>query len=167
MHADPAAVDEDLGGVGDGARGDLLEILHGPLLEELEDRRGLRADAYVGHEGEILDEPDGRALGRLRRTEHAPEGVVQLTGPGQLAVAADRRVDATQVREGRGEGQSDIRQRQDFVKVRFEKSVQYVREMLSSACINPLPSNRGQRVEKRFLSNYSSIPRENLDIIQL
>ena len=32
----PAAVDEDLGGVGDGGRGNLFQVLHAPLLQELE-----------------------------------------------------------------------------------------------------------------------------------
>ena len=38
-------------------------------------------------------------LRSLSRTDHAPVGVVQLTGPGQFSVAADRRVESTQVGE--------------------------------------------------------------------
>ena len=40
----PASVDKDLGGVGDGGRGNLLQVLHAPLLQELEDGRRRVAD---------------------------------------------------------------------------------------------------------------------------
>ena len=49
---------------------------------------------------------DGTAFGRLSGANHAPERVVQLTRLGQLAVAADGRVDAAQVGQRRGERQS-------------------------------------------------------------
>lgn len=62
---DPAAVDEDFGCVGDGGGVDLLEVLHGPFFEELEDGGGFGADADVCHEGEVFDETDGGALGCL------------------------------------------------------------------------------------------------------
>ncbi len=103
VHTDPAAVDKHLGGLLDGGRRDLVQILHAPLLEELENRVDLRADGHVGHQSEVLDEADGVALGRLRRTDDAPLRVVELTGLGELAIATDRRVHATQMRQGRGE----------------------------------------------------------------
>ena len=95
MNADPAAVDKDLGGVGDGAGCNLLQVLHAPLLQELEDGRGRVPDAHVGHEGEVLDQTHGPALGRLGGANHAPQGVVQLTRLGEFSVPTDGRVDAT------------------------------------------------------------------------
>ena len=50
---------------------------------------------------------DSTALWRLSRADHAPQGVVQLPRLGQLAVAADGRVDAPQVGQRRRERQSE------------------------------------------------------------
>ena len=50
---------------------------------------------------------DARAyLGRLGGTDHAPLRVVQLPRPRQFAVATDRRVETTQMRQRRRERQS-------------------------------------------------------------
>uniref|UniRef100_A0A2M4B2E6 Putative secreted protein n=1 Tax=Anopheles triannulatus TaxID=58253 RepID=A0A2M4B2E6_9DIPT len=90
MDTDPATVDEDFRCIGNRGRGDFLQILHRPLFQELQDRRRLRTDRNVRHQGEILHQPDRSPLGRLRGTDHTPEGVVQLARFGQLAIATDR-----------------------------------------------------------------------------
>ncbi len=52
--SNPASVDEDLCGVGDGGRRDLLQVLHAPLLQELEDGRRRVADGNVRHQSKVL-----------------------------------------------------------------------------------------------------------------
>ncbi len=106
MNADPATVYKDLGGIGDGARCNFFQVLHAPLLQELQDGRGRVSHRDVSHECQVLDEADCGTFRRLSRTDHAPEGVVQLTRFRQLSVATDRRVDATKMRESGRVGQS-------------------------------------------------------------
>ncbi|RNA27888.1 hypothetical protein BpHYR1_036544 [Brachionus plicatilis] len=99
VYADPAAVHEHFGRVVNGGRRDLLQILHAPLFQKLQYGIYLRANRNVGHESQIFDQADGVALGRLGRTNNAPLGVVQLARLGQFAVAANRRVHTTQMRQ--------------------------------------------------------------------
>mmetsp|Transcript_1578 Transcript_1578/g.6248 ORF Transcript_1578/g.6248 Transcript_1578/m.6248 type:complete len:449 (+) Transcript_1578:638-1984(+) len=54
VHADPHAVDEHLGVLGDHRRLDLLEIFRRPLVEELEDGPARAADRDVRHQGQVL-----------------------------------------------------------------------------------------------------------------
>lgn len=103
MDSLPHAVDEDLGPLGHLGR-ELLEVLHSPLLEELDDRRRRRADRDVGHEGEVFDESARLSFGRLGRADHAPVRVVELTRLGDLAIATDGSVAASEMGEGRGKG---------------------------------------------------------------
>ena len=48
----------------------------------------------------------GTHLGGLRRADHAPVCVVQLSGSCQLAVSPNGRVEAAKVREGGGKGEA-------------------------------------------------------------
>merc|ERR1719370_87044 len=89
VDAHPAPVDKDLGGVSNGGGGNLLQVLHAPLLQELEDGGGGVADTDVSHQGEVLDEANSSALGGLGRADHAPEGVVQLPGLGKLTISSN------------------------------------------------------------------------------
>ena len=97
MHADPHAVDENLRRVDDDARRDLLQVFHHPLLQKLEQRRAGRADGDEAHEREVLDEPDRLPFGCLRGAYHTPVAVVQLPRLGELALAADGRVEPSKV----------------------------------------------------------------------
>ena len=57
VHADPRAVEEDLGRRRHDRGRDLLEALGAPLVQEVL-HGGLRAaDRDVGHQGQVLDEP--------------------------------------------------------------------------------------------------------------
>ena len=47
MDAHPATIYEYLGGISDGGGRDLLQVLHAPLLQELEDGGGGVADTEV------------------------------------------------------------------------------------------------------------------------
>ena len=50
----PTSVDEDLCCVGDGRGSNLLQVLHAPLLQELQDGgRGI-THRYVGHQSKIF-----------------------------------------------------------------------------------------------------------------
>ena len=128
----PTTVDKDLGGISNWWGSNLLEVLHAPLLQELQNGGRSVTDRHVSHESKIFDlkrrqmmssclhwiikelfsnfrhpyQADSGSLGCLGRADHAPKCVVQLTRLGQFTVATDRRVDTTQVRQGGCVGQS-------------------------------------------------------------
>ena len=106
VHANPHTVDKNLRRVGDDARRNLLQVLHRPLLEELENGRGRRTDGDERHEGEVLHQAARLSLRGLRGAHHAPVRVVQLTRFGELALAAYGRVESSEVGQGGGERQA-------------------------------------------------------------
>lgn len=51
----------------DGGRRDLLQVLHAPLLQELQDGGRLRTHRDVGHEGQVLDQTHSVTLEQSKR----------------------------------------------------------------------------------------------------
>ena len=76
------------------------------LLKKGKDGLRGRADRDVGHQSEVFYQADRLPLWRLRRADETPMCVVQLARFGKLALAADWRVHAPQMREGRRERQT-------------------------------------------------------------
>mmetsp|Transcript_29662 Transcript_29662/g.73493 ORF Transcript_29662/g.73493 Transcript_29662/m.73493 type:complete len:317 (-) Transcript_29662:989-1939(-) len=106
MDAHPYAVDENLSGVGNDGGRDLFQVLHGPLLKKLQDGRRGRPHRHQRHQREVLHEAARLPLGSLRRTHHAPVGVVQLSWFGQLALAPNGGIEAAEVGQGGCEGEA-------------------------------------------------------------
>jgi len=50
-----------------GRRGDLIQVLHTPLFQELQDRRGMRTNRDIGHQRQILHQTDRLTLQQTAR----------------------------------------------------------------------------------------------------
>ena len=132
VKANPVAVYEHLRGHGNISGRDYFEGLGTKLLEELEDVARGRANRHVAHKRKVLDEAARLSFRRLGRAHVAPVRVVQLPRLCHFALASERRVEASQVREGR----------------RIRESVQNLRDARLGRCSALLeaPVSRRERV---------------------
>lgn len=91
----PDAIHKDLCGVLNIACCQLLQVLHSPLFQELDDRGRGRADRNVRHKRQVLDQTAGLTLRSLCRTNHSPMSIVQLTRLGDLSISSNGSIAST------------------------------------------------------------------------